>query len=1033
MKPIRLKFVGLHSYIRPVEVDFERAIKNGIFGILGKTGHGKSTILDAITFALYGRIERLGPSLKEAVNPQVGRIDVDFTFEAGGKRYRITRSFSQKSSSLTAYQHIDGRWRPVAEKRQEFQKFIDRALGGLSFQDFTRVVILPQGKFAAFLELQGSKRAEMLERIFNLELYGRPLQDTVKDRIGELKARMEGIKRSLERLADATPERLKSLQEEQTRTRKLIGILETGLKRLQDTERRLSTVLERWEKLRQATEQLKRHLSEAPEIEKLRGKLKTAQELAHLEDPFERYDSLTGEIDRLEKRLVRRKTELEKVERLVDSAEKELEEFENRYNKRISEIAAMQERIKQARETMDAISKLNGELKTVERELKKVESGLRKREAERGKLADKKIPSLREKLKGIKEKIKRHREKLSAIETGLSDSEIAEIDSAMRSLESARDEFRRVRKQLEITRKSISGKWLSFFGEPMSVGLDALHDELANRRESLRLKLESAENELREYEKRERAALLAAELREGEPCPVCGAVHHPSPALPVNPGLEKTIRRKIEELKKQITELDKFILAITKEVSSAQSMEERLRDIERRGRELRKGIASLLGITPDSADLEKVAIQAVRKARERAKLLKELNELHAEIGGIQTKMDELNSQLRELDMTIAEMESKRARLDGQRSSIRNQLKELKRRVHELIGEESPNELEEALSREKIELDGHLKALRDRLHDINERHERLKSDVQSIESSLKLKKQDFEDVRLKLEQEASSRGVGIKELKSMLMPLEQRRQMEDRIKAWDEQKAKLESEVQRLEDELRESAVSPEYAAQMHGKVQKAIERLEHRIDELKHTLGELRGSIQRLKDDIAAARKLREEMREVEPELDLLEKLESLLHGKALVRFASRFMLTEVIMEANRLLERLTDGRLMLDRPAPDLDFQVIDTMNGGSRSVKTLSGGEKFMVSFSLALALSSHIQRIRAHPIDFFFIDEGFGSLDPERQLVVGRVLEEMMREGRVIGMITHVEAYRELLPAYFIVEKDPEHGSRVRYVGP
>lgn len=189
MRPIKLKLRGLNSYIDEQTIDFEKLIDKGLFGIFGNTGSGKSTILDAITIAMYGNISR---NTKEFINTACKEASVVYEFEIGSnnskRRYEVSRIIgrSKVGGTKTTYARLiekynDGTETILADKAKDVDKKITQVIG-LTANDFTRSVVLPQGKFNEFLKLTGSDRRDMLERLFNLEKYGRGLIEKVRKR-----------------------------------------------------------------------------------------------------------------------------------------------------------------------------------------------------------------------------------------------------------------------------------------------------------------------------------------------------------------------------------------------------------------------------------------------------------------------------------------------------------------------------------------------------------------------------------------------------------------------------------------------------------------------------------------------------------------------------------------------------------------------------------------------------------------------------------------------------------------------------------
>ncbi len=220
MRPIKLELSGLNSYIDKQVVDFEKLTERGLFGIFGPTGSGKSTILDAITLAMYGNISR---NTKEFINSSCKETVLSYEFEIGTKnnkrRYLVDRNMIRsKTGTKTSYARLveilnDGNKNVIADKVGEVNEKITEVIG-LTANDFTRSVVLPQGRFSEFLQLTGSERRDMLERIFNLEKYGRGLSEKVKKRKNFNLRNLHDIKSKLTQYDEVSQDIYESVLEE---------------------------------------------------------------------------------------------------------------------------------------------------------------------------------------------------------------------------------------------------------------------------------------------------------------------------------------------------------------------------------------------------------------------------------------------------------------------------------------------------------------------------------------------------------------------------------------------------------------------------------------------------------------------------------------------------------------------------------------------------------------------------------------------------------------------------------------------------
>ncbi len=277
MKPIKLQFKGINSFSELTEIDFEKLTKNGIFGIFGDTGSGKSTILDCISFALYGKVERSREKL-DIINYKSDAAEVKFEFdvltEGRRKRFSAERSIKRKSGLHKAVLYEDGAC--VADNASTVTKKISEILG-VDAEDFRKCIALPQGEFSQFVKSQPSERIALIERLFSLSRYGDRLKERLKVRESQAELTYQTVSAKLGLFFDISKETIKEISERIELSKKQIERLSedvvnaekdyTVFKALDEKRSELCSVIEKlseYEKIKFRMEELRAGLKAFP-------------------------------------------------------------------------------------------------------------------------------------------------------------------------------------------------------------------------------------------------------------------------------------------------------------------------------------------------------------------------------------------------------------------------------------------------------------------------------------------------------------------------------------------------------------------------------------------------------------------------------------------------------------------------------------------------------------------------------------------------------------------------------------------------
>ena len=660
MKPIRLEIKGLNSYINKQVVDFSKLTERGLFGIFGKTGSGKSTILDAMTLALYGDISR---STKEYINSMSDTASIKYEFEIGvknsRKRYEVERTIKRNNSVSkgtkgvkTSYARMiekrdDGTINVMAEKVTDVNEAIISVIG-LTSNDFTKSVVLPQDKFNDFLRLGGSDRRNMLERIFGLEKYGRLLTEKVKERKKKREVDIEKLKVSLSYYEGKTKEEFDNMNEELVRLGEEIRQEKKSFDEKKEQYEADKIIYENQKRLLECEKELEEYNDRRDEIEELRKKLEKNKKANRIipyiklvEDLENKSESALKQIKEADNALItlRRSVEMSKVKYENTSNDKEekipvLSQNKLRYEDAIKDTedaVVLKNEIINIKNKIDVIKdEKKSEEKIMEEDeadFKRVSGKIKELNSE---LDDIRVPleyrKMIEKAGGLEEELKEITNELDEINTTFEkkNNERTDLNYKLRinegKTESAENKVNQCKDRLEIlekkcpaTQDEIHSMELKLSNIKNEIGIvqeyeerkNKIQDDLTVIREKthrvvseykscseklnrIRKNIEEEEKNLNEKMYMNRVHDLRKELEDGKPCPVCGSVHHILEEVKNYDVEIELIKNKISELKlNEIEENNRYEKLSTKK--SGYASEEMIKSREMKEAELKLG------------------------------------------------------------------------------------------------------------------------------------------------------------------------------------------------------------------------------------------------------------------------------------------------------------------------------------------------------------------------------------------------------------------------------------------------------------
>ena len=1138
MKPILLKVSGLQSYREQQEIDFASLTETGLFGIFGPTGSGKSSLLDAITLAMYGKVERAVNGTQGIMNHSEDQLSVAFTFEltssAGVRRYRVERKFKrtgEQSVSNTISRFIEVKEDGdvvMADKLADVTRCVEEHIG-LKMDDFTRAVVLPQGKFAEFLSLRGVDRRQMLQRLFHLEQYGDGLALKLSRRVKENEAALRALEAEQQGLGSAGQEdveaaalrvqeavrhaaecrkrlgeavqlaerfaRIRELQEEQSRRRlqrqalqsqeEQVLLLEQKLGKADEAEKRLPA-LKAW---RSAEEAWKSRLARAKGLEvQAAAAARGAEELAAVEAAAQAALAGGEPALRQEEGLYRRALELEAE---LGGLRRERAGLLARRDEAARSLAAGQESQARERELLARGQKKQHELQQSLQPL-----AVRSQERQSLQEAMQRLQGLRSAEAQRESAEREHRERAAVLTAA--QARLAAAASRRQALAAGRAEL--------LSAAALHQEELR--------AAEAAAGAAADRLELHGSTLEAA---LKDQEIHRLSLALARELQEGVPCPVCGSAHHPSPALSQEQGEHevldnqlrhvRTLARQALETRHQFrsqleqdgawiaqlwgTEADETmnlsaaaveqhaaedsLISAAPVLDSAEIPDEdglavfagQLSAVKARSGELRRAAAEwqrsvqeqeqlyhkeAAGAEAEQTWLQGLAVKAEELAASANTLQQEWNRLFPGMAPGEAaqaykellEKDERAEEIRgRLEISVKFLDEKSLAVQTLQEQLAALDKELAQWNAQLEGKEALEHDKEQRLREwtggrqaaalLAECEHRLLELQTALEQSRQGHRQAADKAQQETRDAAVARQAAESAHEHYTAAAaqwedslkSSPFASAAEVEAASLEADQRMQAAERVRAHREEEAECVLQLRNIEEKLDGAVLSSAEWEESQESLRKCREEDENSL--------QARARAERDLEDLQQ-RHIRwmelEGQRSGHAALqDRLSKLQTVLRGNAFVEYIAEEQLMQVCQAASQRLRFLSKQRYALEVDSGG-GFVIRDDGNGGvRRPVSTLSGGETFLTSLSLALALSAQIQLRGQYPLQFFFLDEGFGTLDPDLLDTVITSLERLHNDQLSVGIISHVPELRARLPRKLIVVPAEQGGGGSR----
>lgn len=1065
MKPIRLTMQAFGSYGEKTEIDFQKG--GDFFLISGDTGSGKSTIFDAMMFALYGEVSTNGSGKENELLSQFVDVRNDkplvslvFTAHQHGQEetYKITRTprhirpakrtgAKQQEEGETAELLMpDGSQYPgkLSDTNRKIEEIV-----GLTADQFRKVVMIAQGEFMDFLRADSKAKTALLRDLLKTDYYyqlSERLKTLAKEKNTAAKTQRanmsffagravtEGLPeedaQALEAAKGTVIKAAEKLQPEQVDT--LAEVLSDVCARLQLQQGELAQqqtaaqkdrdecmkrieaaqpLMKRFEELESAEKALQECAAQADEIEKKRGLIGKIRDAWAIEPKYQRMKDAQKALTDAQRELAAKQQELPQLKQTAADAAALHQQMEKTKDAATTHCAEVETKVEKALETFVALEKAEKALRQAE-------------EADTKAKAD--AESAKKALDGFKKQEDAWRTQ---------EAELQGAEAAYEVCKQQNQQYRDLKKSLE-----------DLHGNQKDVQEKARQAAAAkDAYASATQKYQRAQNEYDDYRLaflNAQAGLLARELVSGKPCPVCGALEHPAPCQLTQEN-QQLNREQLEKLRKAADDAAKAQEEKAKESESAQvKLTERQKAAEEAEKKLVENAKNIRENVPmaTAADVE-------------AMLQAWLPELQSASKSVQAKVDALKKVRENLDGAKEKREQlEKAAADAQETakSTENEKttaataldihkKELSGGAYRTREDAVAQRTQAKEAKQKAEAAASQAAGKER--QAQKAKTECRARIQQLDAEMPKKQADAEEFNQQYQQTMAEKSLDEAQWRQLAADYdaEEPDRLQKEASDFDQRKSKAEGQCATAQNAIagREKPNMAKLEAASKA-AESALKEVSDALEAAKH----LRLNNEKVLEDL---REGREPLAEACKAANTAQHLSDVMAGTEsgnrmnLETFVQRSYMEKILRDANRRFRDMSNGQFELKLiPVEDagegknkgLDLEALSIVTDKMRSVNTLSGGESFMAALSLALGMADQIQAATAAiHLDVMFIDEGFGSLSDNARNEAVNILKEMAGKQRQIGIISHVSELKDEIENQLIVKKD-DRGSHISW---
>ena len=1050
MKPLKLEMEAFGSYGEKTVIDFSKPQQN-LFLVSGSTGSGKTTIFDAIVFALYGEASsNSNKKTGEILQSQYASYDVEpyvqLSFKEKNKIYTVKRypqhwEFLKtgKGKGIELCKNPKGEKieltlpeeQPYNGKNNEINQKIKEIIG-LEKEQFMKIGMLAQGEFMDVLRTDSGKKREIFRTLFNTEVYN-DIGIELKRRLGDKQKSAEESLKDAKREIDSIT--IPDGAEELAKRKEVFS----GDVNSIDWSQLQSFVDELDEQIKLEKKNLKKITATCVEQQKIRDEKRDAITKAqHDLNAFEEFEKAKKNLEKYSDRSLE---DRKKLKQDIE-ASRRLKKLDEERSKKTADLETVENEIETLEKEIPKLEESCNQLKIdKERKEKEYNDFINKKGEKSAKLN-----TALEKFKEFREEKKKYLDAKDKYEKAESEciSATQELEKCEKDIETNKAKLEKL-KNVEADCGDIKRKKddLDRKNEKLE-RLKKAEEKISDLNTELKKKEKEADSALKKYNDAKvqydayynlfisnQKAFLAGGLIEGKPCPVCGSVHHPAPFKQEN--AEKVNDAKLHALKEEHDNTYKTWNTIKSYIQNIENEQIPSKEDEKKSalQELR----------------DELNIQEVENSSEIVYVLKKIEEGLNEEERKNTKDKQEKDELENEQKDLEEKEKSYNKDLGEKKESKQKEYtncELKKTRYETLEKELENyETENEVKAKLIELKENKEKLEKCKNLAAENFEAEKTKLNNKNTELKLKRNEdlprCTEEKNKAEEEFTDeiKKNAIENWKDICQHYEETSLHEMQTKIDNHQEAYTTKNV-------KEKAIKDKKKPDM-DKIQKVFDEAKKRLKEISQEKTDKEILINAIEEPLIRIKNTQKEREKSIRERNVYQKLYNMIMGKKtgermqLETFVQRYYLDRILAYANKRFYDMTAGQYelrMMDVEAASsgkdkgLDLLVYSNVTGKERAVESLSGGESFMAALALALGMSDEIQsQTSSINMDVMFIDEGFGSLDNQSREAAVKVLKEMAGGEKLIGIISHVTQLNHEIEEKLVVKKDAD-GSHVKW---